>query len=115
MSSRTAKETDNLIWEKLPGYKLSPGSSKVTGGAPVPAADAPGRPRQRRRADSATPSIDDLRRKFLRSDAGDDATEEGEGQDADIVLVEPEVETGGRRQRKAVVISASGKVLGAQG
>ena len=117
MSTRTAKQTDALIRKELPGYKLSPDSSMIKKGRSS-GADAPGSSRSRRRVDAATPSIEDLRRKFLGSDAGGPAPaiEADEGQDADIVLVEPADEAApGRRRRKAVVISATGKVLGAQG
>lgn len=122
MSTRTTKQTAALIRDKFPGYKLSPESSMVTKSKPPSGADTPASPRPRRRVDSATPSIADLRRKFLGSDAADAASaaneaamDAGADEDADIVLVEPEGATPGRRQRKAVVISSTGKVLGAQG
>lgn len=122
MSARTPKQTAALIRDKLPGYKLSPESSMATKRKPASAADAAAPPRPRRRVDAATPSIADLRRKFLGSDAADAsaaaaeaAIDAGEAEDADIVLVEPEGGAPGRRQRKAVVISSTGKVLGAQG
>ena len=130
MSRRTAKQMDKLVKKGLPGYKLSPESSKVTkrqasSGATTGAAGDVGTDAGARGAragvDSATPSIAELRRKFLRpappasdaapaSDADADADD-----DTDIVLVEPDAGPGGRRRAKAVVLDANGRVLGAQG
>jgi hypothetical protein len=120
MSRRTTKQTEALIREQLPGYKLSPESSMAKKRSSPAAVDAAAArdARRARRVDAATPSIADLRRKFLGSDAADAADAAmaaDEATDADIVLVEPAAGSPGRRQRKAVVISATGKVLGAQG
>jgi hypothetical protein len=115
----------------LPGYKLSPESSKVTkrqassgattGAAGAAGADAGARPAARAGVDSATPSIADLRKKFLRpapptSDAAPAAdAADADDDDTDIVLVEPDAGPGGRRRAKAIVLDANGRVLGAQG
>jgi hypothetical protein len=125
MSRRTAKQMEKLVKKGLPGYKLSPESSKVTkrqasSGATTGAAGADAAPGPAARAgvDSATPSIAELRRKFLRpvppaSDAAPAANANDD--DTDIVLVEPDAGPGGRRRAKAIVLDANGRVLGAQG
>jgi hypothetical protein len=125
MSARNAKQTQKLVKDRLPGYTLSPESSKFTkrqvrsraGGAPQ--ADAGSRTRSRARVDSTTPSVADLRRKFLHpaSDAGSapEAMDFRGDDDADIVLVEPTHGSGRKRRAKAVVIDGQGRILGAQG
>lgn len=126
MSGRSAKQIEQLVKDRLPGYKLSPASSKVTkrqapsGATSASNADAGARSRARAHVDSTTPSVADLRRKFLRApadtagraaaDAPDAADDE-----ADIVLVEPDGASGGKRKAKAVVFDAQGRILGAQG
>src|SRR5689334_21513295 len=126
MTARNANQIEQLVKSRLPGYRLSPESSKVrrrqapSGSIVSPSGADSGRKRRpRATVDSTTPSIDDLRRKFLRpgpaigvADGGADATEHEE---ADIVLVEPVGDGGGRRARpKAVVLDAKGRILGAQ-
>jgi len=127
MSARSAKQTERILKARMPGYTLSRESSKYTrrqassGAGGAPGADADAGPRTPRpRVDSTTPSIADLRRKFLRpasdSDAGMAAAAELDSDDdADIVLVEPAHGAEGRRGAKAVVIDGQGRILGAQG
>jgi hypothetical protein len=126
MSARNAKQTQKLLKDRMPGYTLSHESSKYTKrqatsrASGAPQADAGARTRTRApRVDSTTPSIADLRRKFLRpaadSDAAAAAADFGGEDDADIVLVEPTGGAGGRRRAKAVVIDGQGRILGAQG
>ena len=126
MSARRAKQTENLLKDRMPGYTLSRESSKYTkrqassGAAGASDTDAGGRTRARApRVDSTTPSIAELRQKFLRPAADSDAAAAGADfggeDDADIVLVEPTGRAGGRRRAKAVVIDGQGRILGAQG
>jgi hypothetical protein len=123
MSGRSAKQMEQLVKDRLPGYKLSPASSKVTqrqapsGATNAPNADAGARSRARARVDSTTPSVADLRRKFLRApaDAAGRAAAHAPDDETDIVLVEPDSASGGTRKAKAVVFDAQGRILGAQG
>ena len=127
MSARSAKQTERILKERMPGYTLSPESSKYTtrrprsGAAGAPGGDAAGGPRAAQpRVDSSTPSIADLRKKFLRPAADSDAAMTAAADldhedDADIVLVEPTHGPEGKRSAKAVVIDGEGRILGAQG
>jgi hypothetical protein len=123
MSRRSAKQMEQLVKQRLPGYKLSPASSKVTkrqapsGATKAPNADGGARSRARVHVDSTTPSVADLRRKFLRAPAepADRAGADAPDDEADIVLVEPASASGGKRKAKAVVFDAQGRILGAQG
>jgi hypothetical protein len=126
MSARSAKQTEKILKDRMPGYTLSRGSSKYTKrqassrASGVPQADMDAGPRARApRVDSTTPSIADLRKKFLRSasdsDAAPEAMEFAREDDADIVLVEPTHGPAGKRRAKAVVIDGQGRILGAQG
>lgn len=117
MAKRSAKQLDEIIRTQLPGYHLarrSAHSSRVAGSDAAPSRAV--------ETDATTPSIAQLRRKYLgsRARADIDAAElapasntEGE---ADIVNVEPDgIDDEVRRHTKAVVISADGKILGYQG
>ena len=114
MSTRTTKQLDAIVREKLPGYHLArSNSSASTSGSDSQRAGG----RRRRMVDSATPSIEELREKFLggRDSPLTDILSDGEEEDADIVEIEPDDEPNRRRRTKSVVISAEGRILGAQG
>jgi hypothetical protein len=126
MSARSAKQTEKILSDRMPGYTLSRESSKYTkrqassSASGAMGADAGGGTRARApRVDPTTPSIADLRKKFLRpasdSDAAPEAMDFAREDDADIVLVEPTHGAPGRRRAKAVVIDGQGRILGAQG
>jgi hypothetical protein len=112
--AQTAKQIDAIIKERLPGMRLSSHSSLVESASSP--ADAAPRAKRAPKVDVTTPSIDELRTKFLRGDSGDAAlADPDDDDDAQIVLVEPDDANSDRRQRKAIVVSSTGKILGAQG
>lgn len=116
MSKRSADELDTIIRQKMPGFHLvrRPDADARS------AADAPiARHRQRRAAPaSSTPSISDLRAKYL---GGRDKSRiepqlvAAEDEAADIVRIEPDNADDEARHSKAIVISSDGEILGAQG
>jgi hypothetical protein len=117
MAKRSSKELDAIIRNKLPGYHLA----RPPGPAAADESDAPAPRRRKRRVapQSATPSIDDLRAKYLgNSDASrplDVDLLAAQAEEADIVTVEPDAGDDEPRHAKAVVISPDGEILGAQG
>src|ERR1700674_88881 len=115
MAKRTAAQLDALIRNRMPGYHLSKTSAHAP--AAAEADSAPRRQRRRAAADSSTPSIADIRRKYFG--ASDHPEEQvafdSPDEEAEIVTVEPDLGDEERRHAKAVVISAEGKILGAQG
>ena len=114
MVKRSAREINAIIRDKMPGYHLARRSPAAAAGD----SDAqPAPSRQRRTApQSATPSVSDLRAKYLGSGASaprDDELQVDEGEEAEIVTIEPDVSDGEPRHAKAVVISPDGEILGA--
>lgn len=116
MAKRSASELDAIIRDKMPGFHLA---RQSPGAVPDEAdAAAPHRRQPRAAPESSTPSIGDLRAKYLGgsdssgSDLGviSDAEEE-----AEIVNVEPDAADDEPRHAKSVVISSDGEILGAQG
>jgi hypothetical protein len=118
MAKRSAKQLDQIIRTQLPGYHLARRSAHVSGAAGSDAAPN----RRSVEPDAATPSIAQLRRKYLGSRARADSDAAGLApassaeDEADIVNIEPDgIDDEVRRHTKAVVISADGKILGYQG
>ena len=116
MAKRDATELDAIIRNKMPGYHLA----RRSPAGPAGDSDAPPAPRRQRRAtpQSATPSLSDLRAKYLgNSDSASRDVEllAEEGGEAEIVTVEPDFGDAEPRHAKAVVISPDGEILGAQG
>lgn len=116
MVKRSAGELDAIIRDKMPGYHLARRSPAEAAGD----SDAPTAPRRQRRAapQSGTPSVTDLRAKYLGS--SDSARRDiellaEEGEEAEIVTIEPDFSDDEPRHPKAVVISPDGEILGAQG
>lgn len=116
MAKRSASDIDAIIRNKMPGYHLARRSPP----AAIGDSDAPAARRRQRRAapQSATPSVSDLRSKYLGgSDSADTPADllAEEGEEAEIVTVEPDVTDDEPRHAKAVVISPDGEIIGAQG